>query len=79
VTVYQWGYADDRPTPGDYDGDGKTDIAIYRASNGMWFAMRSASGFFSQQFGLSGDKAVPNTFLPEATSDRPVKEKRSLY
>ncbi len=75
VTVYEWGYADDRPTPGDYDGDGKTDVAIYRPSNGMWFAMRSASGFFSQQFGLADDKAVPNAFLPEATSDRPTKEK----
>ncbi len=75
VTVYAWGYADDRPTPGDYDGDGKTDFAIYRPSNGMWFAMRSTGGFFSQQFGLSGDKAVPNAFLPEATSDRPFKEK----
>ncbi|HEV7646410.1 MAG TPA: FG-GAP-like repeat-containing protein [Pyrinomonadaceae bacterium] len=75
ATVYAWGYADDRPTPGDYDGDGKTDFAIYRPSNGMWFAMRSTSGFFSQQFGLSGDKAVPNAFLPDATSDRSIKEK----
>jgi uncharacterized delta-60 repeat protein len=75
VTIVEWGYADDRPTPGDYDGDGKTDFAIYRPSNGMWFAMRSTNGFFSQQFGLLGDKAVPNAFLPEATSDRPVKEK----
>jgi uncharacterized delta-60 repeat protein len=74
----QWGGANDIPVPGDYDGDGKADpayfrvsdgawfidLAIYRPSNGMWFALRSTSGFFSQQFGLLGDEAVPNAFIP---------------
>ncbi|HMX27991.1 MAG TPA: hypothetical protein PKC13_20545 [Blastocatellia bacterium] len=32
------------PEPGDYDGDGKTDLAVWRKQNGYWFIINSSNG-----------------------------------
>ena len=35
---------DYKPVHGDYDGDGKTDCAVYRTGTGAWFIIPSGGG-----------------------------------
>jgi hypothetical protein len=55
----------DMAVPADYDGDGITDLAIYRQATGEWFARRSSDlSLFQLEFGAAassglGDRPVP--------------------
>nr|MBA2736895.1 VCBS repeat-containing protein [Pyrinomonadaceae bacterium] len=61
---FPFGTNGDIPSPGNYDGDGKADAAIFRPSNKTWFVQKSTSGTLIQTFGQTGDKPVPNAFVP---------------
>jgi hypothetical protein len=39
------GVIGDVPVPGDYDGDGTTDLALWRPSSGFWFIFKSSTSF----------------------------------
>lgn len=59
VKTAQWGEATDIPVPNDYDGDGKTDVAVWRPSTGNWHIIKSSDGnVITQQWGTSGDVPV---------------------
>ena len=45
----------DVPVPGDFDGDGITDIAVWRPAEGSWFVRGSSNGFMLLRSGAPGD------------------------
>jgi uncharacterized delta-60 repeat protein len=56
--------------PFDFDGDGKTDISIFRPSNGEWWYRRSIDGGnYAAQFGNSADKLVPGDYTGDGRAD----------
>ena len=60
-STYGWGLVGDVPVLGDYDGDGKTDVVVYRPANGTWWILLSSTGFTSYnayQWGQPGDVPV---------------------
>ena len=65
-----WGIAQDVPVPADYDGDGRTDIAVYRPSTGTWFIINSSTGGWrTQQWGVPGDIPVPGDYDGDNRTD----------
>ncbi|HEX8734870.1 MAG TPA: VCBS repeat-containing protein [Pyrinomonadaceae bacterium] len=67
-TVF-WGASGDIPTPGDYDGDGVTDTAVFRPANGTWYVNATTEKEISFEFGQNGDKPVPADFDGDFKTD----------
>lgn len=62
-----------RTAPADFDGDRKSDISVWRPSNGYWYILNSLdNGFRAQQFGASGDRPVPGDYDADGKTDLAV-------
>lgn len=72
---FWWGEPGDIPVPGDYDGDGRFDYAIFRPSTGQWF-IRNTNGAVvwddgtgPQVWGGPGDIPVPGDYNGDGRHD----------
>jgi hypothetical protein len=74
VNGFQFGRSGDTPVVGDWDGDGRTDVGVFRPSTDMWyldvgnkdFSQNMVNGF---QFGGSGDTPVVGDWDGEGRTD----------
>jgi photosystem II stability/assembly factor-like uncharacterized protein len=64
-------------TPGDYDGDLKADLAVFRGGN--WYINGSQTGFRGLQFGIATDKPVAADYDGDGKTDVAVFRAGAWY
>jgi hypothetical protein len=72
--VRSWGVPSrgDVPVPADYDGDGRTDVAVYRAAAGTWFILRSSANdtdWWWEGYGGPADLPMPADYDGDGRAD----------
>ncbi|HEY0429419.1 MAG TPA: FG-GAP-like repeat-containing protein [Pyrinomonadaceae bacterium] len=54
----------------DYDGDGRADVSVFRASENRWYVFRSSDSVVAQQvFAIAGDVPVPADYDGDHKTD----------
>ncbi len=53
----------------DFDGDGRSDVSVFRPSDGVWHLLRSQTGYTSLQWGFSTDVLTPADYDGDLKTD----------
>jgi hypothetical protein len=57
----------------DFDGDGKTDVSVYRPDSGSWYVLNSSNGVFTGvPFGIDTDIIAPGDYDGDGKTDYAV-------
>lgn len=70
-----WGneWSNDQEAYGDFDGDARMDVAVFRGDSGIWYVIRSSDGQpMYEQFGTLGDRAMPADYDGDGKADLAV-------
>ena len=72
IIIVQWGQNGDFPAPGDFDGDGRYDLAVQRGTSGgqaAFYIRQSTAGNTAFTFGLPTDLIVPGYYDNDCKTD----------
>lgn len=62
-----------RGVSADFDGDGRTDVSVFRPGSNVWYVSTSANnGFYANQFGIATDTLTPQDYDGDGKTDLAV-------
>ena len=68
--IRQFGLPSDVPVAGNYDGDGTTDIAVFRPASGEWFVRDDSGAATRIPWGGPGDVPISAGFASRFGGER---------
>jgi uncharacterized delta-60 repeat protein len=68
-----------RHIPFDFDGDGKSDVSVFRPADGNWYILQSTAGYTGVHFGIAADKLAPADYDGDGKTDIAVFRDGAWY